>query len=164
MRRVDREMTADFAWEIFDEAPFATLALTDGLEPYLLPVSPARIDQCIYIHCAPSGRKVDLIAANPRACLNVVSRVRPVPQDFSTEYASGTFFGTLFIVADESERLAAIRAISKRYAASNMANFDAAVAASMHRTLILRLDLTSVTSKRKKYGPDGQELKFGKES
>ncbi|HMN15033.1 MAG TPA: pyridoxamine 5'-phosphate oxidase family protein [Bellilinea sp.] len=162
MRRVDREMTADFAWEIFDEAPFATLGLTDGLEPYLLPVSPARIGEHIYIHCAPSGRKVDLITANPRAVLNSVSRVNPVPEDFSTEYASGMFFGALTLVSDETERIDAIRAISERYAASNMANFDAAVAASMHRTLIYRLDVETVTAKRKKYGPDGKELKFGR--
>ena len=53
MRRKDRERDAGFAWEVFDRAPFAVLCLRDGQGGYGVPVSPARMGEAVYFHCAP---------------------------------------------------------------------------------------------------------------
>ncbi|MDE6997422.1 MAG: pyridoxamine 5'-phosphate oxidase family protein, partial [Oscillospiraceae bacterium] len=62
MRRKDRERDAAFAWEVFDKAPFGVLSLRDGEGGYGVPISPARIGETVYFHCARTGKKLDCIA------------------------------------------------------------------------------------------------------
>ena len=47
--------------------------------PYAVPVSFAIAGKSAYIHCAPEGRKIDMILRNPRASLCAVSRAETVP-------------------------------------------------------------------------------------
>ena len=53
MRRKDREVSAEKAWEIVERCSYGVLAMTkpDGT-PYAVPVNFAREGNCLYIHCA----------------------------------------------------------------------------------------------------------------
>ena len=53
MRRKDREVSAEQAWEIVERCSYGVLAMTksDGT-PYAVPVNFAREGNCLYIHCA----------------------------------------------------------------------------------------------------------------
>ena len=61
MRRKDRERDAAFAWEVFDKAPYAVLSMRDGESGYGVPLSPARIGERVYFHCALEGKKLDCL-------------------------------------------------------------------------------------------------------
>lgn len=150
MRRKDREMDADFAREVLERCAFATLAMTlpDG-RPYCVPISPALVGGAVVLHCAKHGLKTDALRANPNVCLSAACDVSPVPEDFTTEYASAVAFGTATEVTDDAEKIAALRAICERYAASNMQAFDSAIERSLRRTAIWRIDIGELTGKRK---------------
>ena len=57
MRRKERQMPEEFAWEVVDKCEYAFLAMTaeDG-SPYGLPVTIARGGRAIYFHSALEGR------------------------------------------------------------------------------------------------------------
>ena len=65
MRRKDRERDAAFAWEVFDKAPYAVLSMRDGEGGCGVPLSPARIGERVYFHCALEGKKLDCLARWP---------------------------------------------------------------------------------------------------
>lgn len=147
MRRKDREMDVVFAWDVFDRADHAVLALA---ESYAIPVSPARLGQTIYIHCAPVGEKLDKLDKDNKVSLVSVGNVAPTVQDFSTEYESAIFKGTLEMVEDEAEKRQALEQICRRYTPYLMAQFDTYLERSFHRTAVLKMTVTEVTAKRKK--------------
>ncbi len=150
MRRKDREMDADFAMGVLARCEFATLAMTlPGGNPYCIPISPALVGGTVVFHCACHGLKADAMRANPSVCLSAACDVSPVPEEFTTEYASAVAFGTAVEVTDDAEKVAALRAICERYAASNMREFDGAIERSLHRTAIWRIDIDGLTGKRK---------------
>lgn len=168
MRKKSREMDASFALEVLSKAPFVTVCFTrSGGAPYGVPLSLAKVDDTFYFHCAPEGEKLDCIAVNPVVHLSAVSRCKPTvgPKDgsFTLEYRSAMAVGRAELVTDDSEKIEALRAICLRFLPGHMEAFDASVARSLSRTAVVRIRLTEPpTGKRKEYGKDGEELKWGR--
>ena len=101
MRRKDREQSEEFGWSVLETCPYAVLSTTDdeGL-PYGIPVSPAVLDGVIYFHSAKHGTKSKLLRKHPDVCLVGVRDVVPLPEAYSTEYASAVVRGTVAEVLD----------------------------------------------------------------
>ena len=95
MRRKDREMPEEFAWEVADRCPWMVLSMTgpEG-QPYCVPLSMAREGRSFYFHCAREGEKTRCLRANPRVCVSCVASAVPVPQEDSVNYESAVFRGT----------------------------------------------------------------------
>ena len=169
MRKKSREMSAAWALEVMDKAPYITVSMTtaDGM-PYAVPLSLARKDeQTFYFHCAPEGKKLDILRSNPHVCLSAVSKCKPTvgPKDgsFTLEFQSAIAFGRAELVSDEEEKREALRAISQRFLPHHMEAFDAAVERSMWRTAVVRITLTAPpVGKRKQYDANGDEMKYGR--
>lgn len=154
MRRTDRQMPEEFAWQVTDQSEWAVLSMVDPLGlPYCVPVSIAREGTAVYFHCAREGFKTECLKANNQVCISCVGATKRFPEEFTTEYESATLRGTAAQVEDETEKLHALRLICLRYAAENMDQFDAAVARNMARTAIWRIDVTSVTGKSRRPKP-----------
>ena len=141
MRRKDREQSEEFGWDVLETCPYAILSTTDdeGL-PYSIPVSPAVLEGAIYVHSAKHGTKSKLLREHPAVCLVGVRDVVPLPEAYSTEYASAVMRGT-------AERIAALHAIVERYAAENLAHFDTALAEELSHTLVWKITTTEITAK-----------------
>lgn len=163
MRRKDREMNKDFAFSVLDKAPFVTLSMVNEDKPYSVPVSIARDNDILYFHCALEGTKIDILNKNNNVTLTAVSKCKPRPIDFTLEYESAVVNGKAFSVIDEKEMIYALKLICEKYALSNMDNFENAINRSLHRTNIIKIEIDDIYGKRKKYGSDGKELKYGKE-
>ena len=148
MRRKDREQSEEFGWNVLETCPYAVLSTTDdkGL-PYGIPVSPAVLDGVIYFHSAKHGTKSKLLRKHPDVCLVGVRDVVPLPEAYSTEYASAVVRGTIAEVTDDAERIAAMHAIVERYAAENLAHFDTALAEELSHTLVWKITTTEITAK-----------------
>lgn len=165
MRRASRQMDAAFALEVLDKAPYITVSFTrpDGT-PYGVPLSMARTDEkTFYFHCALEGDKLDCIAANPTVALSAVTRCTPTvgPKDgsFTLQYKSAMAVGEARIVTERDEKIAALRAICERFLPNHMDAFDDAIARSLDRTAVVRINLTAPpTGKRKQYDKDGNEM------
>lgn len=183
MRRKDREMSAEFGYEVIDRALFATVAMVgdDGL-PYALPLSVVRQGESLYVHSAKGGKKTELwhdgIAVTATfvcdvaiphhitnealdAALAAGEGFAPlVSQVFTTEFASAIVNGTLCEVQDEDEYRAALRALCTKYIPERIAYADAAIDASRSRTAVYRIAIEGISAKRKRYDKDGKEMKW----
>lgn len=185
MRRKDREMNRDWGVQVIDRAPFAVLSITDpNGDPYSIPLSVARDNEQLYFHSARSGTKVDLLELQPLACVTFVTDVQ-VPDLFSeeeleemrtredkagdigskvftTEFASSIVYGKVELVTSDQEKRHALEVICRKYAPDKMALFDMAASSGMKHTNIYRITIEQITAKTKKFGADGNEIKWGR--
>ncbi len=151
MRRKDRERDREFALRVLKDCEYATLSTVnlDG-SPYGIPISPVLVDEVVYFHCALEGQKLDNIAHSNQVCLSCVCHTKLIPEHFTTEFESAVAKGRCTIVTEEEEKLMALRCICEKYAPSNMHAFEHAVARSLMRTGICKIELEEITGKSKK--------------
>jgi len=151
MRRTDREQSPAFALKVLRDCEYATLATVnaDGT-PYCIPISLIVTGNIIYFHCAMEGQKLDNISRNNTVCVSGVRYTKSVPEKYTNAYESAVAVGKCVIVSDETEKIAALRAICEKYAGSSMENFDAAIAKSLHKTCVCRIDIEKITGKANK--------------
>lgn len=150
MRRAKNQTSEVEAWAIFDKSSYATIGLlTPEGDPYCVVVSPARIENRVYFHCALDGKKLDCIRNHAHVCLSTVKQIDIVEAIYTVNYESCIIEGNAYIVTDEQERIAGLRVICERFAPTNMNHFDTAVEKSMAFTCIVAIDVESITGKKK---------------
>lgn len=164
MRRADREMNKDFAYKVVDKCEYAVLSMIDGDKlPYSVPITIVRENDSVYFHCAMMGKKVECLKINPNVSVVCVGDTKVVEGKFTTEYESAILYGLAEFLSNREEKIHALKILCERHTPNNMINFDAAIQRSLSITNIVRINITQVYGKRKKYNKDGIELKFQKE-
>ena len=92
MRRKERELTVDQAWEVVEGTDHAVLATVDDEgNPYGVPITPVAADRKrIYFHATgkPGGRKSDNMKMNRRVSLTYIGKELTVPELYTVDYAS----------------------------------------------------------------------------
>ena len=114
LRRHDLEITDSAEIDrLLSSAKFASVALADGEEPYLVTLScgydAAKGRLCF--HVAPNGRKLDIIAKNPRGCATVVHDLGYKAGECAHPYASVVLFGHLRVLDDPADAREAMRTL-----------------------------------------------------
>lgn len=160
MRRKDREMPRDFAEGILDGCEWAVLSMvTPEGKPYCVPLTIVREGAWVYFHAAMQGKKLDCLRENPAVCMACVGYTHRMPDKFTTEFESAILEGKAQEVADEKEKIHALRLLCQRHTPANMGEFDAAIARSLQATAVWKIHIDVLTGKRKRYGPDGRQMK-----
>ncbi len=149
IRRRDRQLDEQSAQQLLRVAEFGTLCLQDTAGGgYGVPLHYVWDGaDSLYLHCAPEGHKLDCLAAEPRACFVITGRSHILPEAFSTAYESLLLSGEVSPVADETEKLFALRAFLTKYtpqAGERGLHFLRHAAA---RTTVLRFHICSVSGK-----------------
>lgn len=151
VRRQDRLMDEGRAREILKTAEYGVLSLTDGDQPYGIPVNFIWDGKdSIYIHCAPEGRKLRIIEKNPKVSLCAIGHVHLLPRNFTTEYESVVVFGEAHIHLSPEERMDALHLLIDKLSPDYKEIGDKYAHASFHRTEIIRIDITDYSGKNKK--------------
>lgn len=84
MRRAEFEVNDTKRIEaLFAECEYGTLSLMDDLVPYGVPLNFVWYEKGICFHGSQEGRKMELIAKNPRASFSVVKPLSLIPSYFS---------------------------------------------------------------------------------
>lgn len=185
MRRKDREMGREFALKIIDNSEYGVLSVIDADgAPYAFPLSLVRKEDSLYFHSAQGGKKVEIFENNPIVTVVFVGKIK-IPElfttevldsfledekkastltskVFTTEFESAIVNGHISLVDNEQEAIEALRLLSEKYTPSKMKYFDMAVKSGLSRTNIYRIDINSITAKRKKYDSSGEEMKWGR--
>lgn len=184
MRRKDREMDREFGLGVIDKARYGVLTTIgpEGL-PYAFPISIARVGDALYIHCAQEGRKIENLRHNDWVTLVFVGDTRVpdpllpgeyealkasnqlaqlVANKFTTEFESAIVTGRAHFVTDHEEKVAGLRALCEKLTPLHMAYFEDAVTSGLTRTAVIRIEIESLTAKRKKYDVNGVEMKWGR--
>lgn len=143
-------MDEGFALSIVDKCEYAVLSTTDDDgAPYSVPLTIVRKDKSIYFHCAMEGTKTELLKTHPRVCMVCVGDTKRATDKFTTGFESAVLFGTASEVTADDEKIEALRILCQRHTPENMENFDEAIKRSLTRTAIWRVQIESITGKRK---------------
>lgn len=156
LRRQDRAITdpADID-RILTGARFATVALAEGDQPYAVTLSfgydAARRRLCF--HVANAGRKLDIIAKNPRACVSVVRDLGYQAGQCAHRFESVVMTGDMRVLDDPEDIRLSMRALIGQLEAAEPAvevwernALDTAGALKRFRALVFEIE--DVTAKR----------------
>lgn len=154
LRRADRAISdPDVIAGMLATARFVTIALTDGEEPYVVTLSCGydahRSRLCF--HVAPEGRKLDIIARNPRACATAIEDLGYRDGKCEHPFRSLVIDGRMRLIDDPEDAAQAMRTLITQLEGEidatwtrNGLDHDA----PWRRMRILVLDIESVTAKQ----------------
>jgi nitroimidazol reductase NimA-like FMN-containing flavoprotein (pyridoxamine 5'-phosphate oxidase superfamily) len=151
MRRKDREIVdpAEMA-AILAEAPVCRIAMTDGDEPYVVPLCFGFMDNTIWFHSAPEGKKIELLAKNPHCCVEFDTSDGPVqaekPCSWEFRYRSVICTGDAEPVDDRDEKRKGLNCIMRHYGAGESSFTDK----ELDRVCVMKIVIQEMTGK--KYG------------
>lgn len=155
MRRHDREITDLEALNvILNDGDVCHLALVDEGLPYIVALNYGFAWEgdlpVLYFHCAAKGRKLDIVARNPVACVSVDTGHELIRGETGCEwgmkYRSVVGEGRVTLVSDRDERIRALDLIMAHYSGKSGFTYDESV---FSVTVILKMALTAISGKQK---------------
>ena len=149
VRRQDRLLDEVRAVEILRGGEYGFLSMVADEGGYGVPVNYAVSGDTIYMHCAPEGRKIRAMEANPRVSFCVVGHKRIVPEEFTTEFESIIASGVARVVESDEERRQALRLIVEKYSPEHLEQGLQAIERSAHRTAVVAIEVENLTGKTK---------------
>ena len=148
MRRSEREITdPGFMRAVLEDAGELYVSLNTGAAPYVFCVNHFLHEGEIYFHCAPEGRKIDLLRSDPRAGFFAAADIRV--EGTTTRYRSVYGTGTLEPVSDSALKAAALRSLAKKFRAPCKFPVSEAKFAA---TMLIRVRVDSMTCKYSRPG------------
>ena len=150
MRRSDREISSrDRIDEIIRGCEVCDLGMADGDQPYVVPVSFGYDGRSVYFHSARDGRKLDVIAANPRVCVQFERRVVLMSSEseaceWSFAFESAIGFGVVEELRDPETKTFGLNQIMQHYSGRQW-DFDPSTLA---RTRVWRVVIATLTGKQ----------------
>jgi uncharacterized protein len=151
MRKANREIRdkAEIL-AVMTEALVCRIGLSDGGAPYVVPMNFGLGENCLYLHCATEGRKLDILRKNDRVCfeMDLLREIRPGKEScgWGAFYESVIGFGRAVIVEASAEKKAALDRIMEHCGAESPFSYPDETLA---RTAVIRIDIESVTGKRR---------------
>lgn len=127
VRRQDREIVDPERIEgIFRAGRFATFALADEAEPYVVTLSYGYdgSGSRLYFHVAHEGMKLDLIRRSPRACGTIVIASDYLQGECAHPYESVVVRGRMRIVSSSEEKSHALRTLVEHLEADPQAYWE----------------------------------------
>lgn len=151
MRKSEREIKDQAAvWAVMTEARVCRIGLSDNGMPYVVPMNFGLGENCLYLHCAKEGRKLDILRKNDRVCfeMDLLREIRPgkEPCGWDMCYDSAIGFGRAVIVDDPEEKRTALDRIMNHYGAQGPHVYPSE---TLGKTAVIRIDIESLTGKRK---------------
>ena len=159
MRRKDKEILDRSRLEsVLARAQVCRLGMVaegpGGPAPYVVPVFSALRGGRLYVHCAEEGKKLELLAANPRVCVEVdeCRGIRPAdkPCAFTSIFRSVLGFGTARRVEDEEAKREALDLLMAKYAGRRTGPGFEFSDATLENTVVLEIALSRITGKQSK--------------
>lgn len=153
MRRSDKEIDDRGAInDVVRGCRVCHLGLAANDEPYVVPISFGYDGAAVYFHTAKRGKKIDMITANPRACVEFEHKIELVTHDddacawtFSFESAIG--FGTIVEMISTEDRIHGLNQIMRHYSGRDW-EYAGPV---LQSTRVWRLDLETLTGKKSEH-------------
>jgi hypothetical protein len=154
MRRSDREITdKNKIRGIIRAGKYAAVALCSRDEPYVVALSYGFDEgaDAFYFHGAAQGRKIDLIRANPQACLTIIEDLGYQQGECTHAYRSVVVRGKMVLVDDPRERVHGITVMIRQLEAHPEKQLLKITEADAvwHRTQIFKLAVESMTAKER---------------
>lgn len=119
MRRKDKEIKdPEITQDILKVNTVCRIALSDRDEPYIVPMNYGYDGEYIYLHCAPEGRKMEIIKRNNRICFEITDNIEQKSSEkacsFTTMYRSIIGFGSIEEISGQTEKVAGLEFIMQQ--------------------------------------------------
>ena len=153
MRRFDKEIIdLDTIHGIVRGCEVCRLGLAVDGEPYVVPISFGFDGEAVYFHTANHGKKIDMMAANPRACVQFERNVELVTDDddacaWTFSYESVIGFGSVTELVRDEDKIHGLNRIMQHYSGRNWSFPEQ----PMSSTRVWRVDLDILTGKRSEH-------------
>lgn len=153
MRRKDRQINdSQLIEEILETALICRIGMIAGNRPYIVPMNFAYHDQCLYLHSAREGRKIEILKKNQQICFEIEQQTELVKSDdpckWSMRYLSVIGFGRAFLIDDLLAKKASLDIIMQKY--SSRQSFDYPDNA-LNKVLIIKIEIDEMTGKKAGY-------------
>jgi hypothetical protein len=150
VRRKDREITDRALIErIMEKASVCRIAVSENDRPYIIPMNFGYQDNCLYLHSAGEGKKIDIIKKNRNICFEMEAECEFVkaekPCDWSMKYYSVVGFGKAFLADGYEQKRKGLDAIVKKYTGKPYSEYPEAV---LEKLAVIRVEIDSITGKK----------------
>ena len=129
MRKANQEITDKKTLEeILSRETICHISMNDTEAPYLLAFNYGYQDNCLYIHSAAEGKKIDLLRSHPYVSFAVEQQAGLLRGDkacqWSTVYRSVAGKGRVTFITDQEEKRKALGVIMKQHGAAQLTEFE----------------------------------------
>ncbi|NQU84881.1 MAG: GNAT family N-acetyltransferase [Mariniphaga sp.] len=150
MRKTNQEITDNaILEEILSDSEICRIAMNDGGVPYILPFNYGYKYNCIYIHSALEGKKIDLLKNNKKVCFEIEQKAELIKHKttcgWATKYRSVVGYGEVEIVNDFSEKEKGLNIIMAHNGGLEKNSFEKK---NVDRVLVLKLKIDKLKGKQ----------------
>jgi nitroimidazol reductase NimA-like FMN-containing flavoprotein (pyridoxamine 5'-phosphate oxidase superfamily) len=153
MRKKEREIKNMVEIEsIIQDADVCRIALTDGNTPYIVPMNfgyTGGNERRIFFHCAPEGRKLEMIRKNNYTCfeMDVAHKVIKGRKacDFTMKYRSVIGYGYISEIDGLQEKMKGLDCIMSHYSNDKIFTYNQE---TLEKTTVLCLEISQITGKK----------------
>ena len=129
MRRIDKEISdIDIIEQIFGEADYCVIALSDNNNPYMVPMNFGFKDNKLYLHSSLEGRKIEILKANNKVSFGVQIKTELVKNenacDWGMHYMSVIGEGCAYFIEEHSKKVEALNIIMSKYSDNGSNTFE----------------------------------------
>ena len=152
MRKNEKEIIQESEIEaIILNANICRLGLSDGEQPYIVPLCFGYKNKCLYFHGAQEGKKLDIIRRNNRVCFEIDVDAAIIKANdackWGMKYQSVIGFGEAFILNGFDEKHNAIGIIMERYSDQIFQFSENAI----QKTAVIKVEIENLTGKKSGY-------------
>lgn len=155
VRRQDRLLDRGRAEALLRVGEYGVLSMAEagedgGVMAYGIPVNFVWDGgECIYLHCAPDGRKLRCISRYARVSFCIVGHTHVLSSKFTTEYESVVLDCRARVGLPVEERRRALSLLLDKYSPADKTVGLRYAEKSFHRTEVVRLDILAASGKSK---------------
>lgn len=137
--------------EILDQALICHVGFSTGGQTFVLPTIHVRMGDNVYLHGSPASRLLQILAAGTDVCLTVTLLDGLVlarsAMHHSMNYRSVVLFGTARVVDDESEKLAALHALTEHIIPGRWADIRVPSDLELRQTMVVAIPIREASAK-----------------
>ena len=137
--------------EIIRQAQVCHVGMVDGDTPYVLPFNFAYEERTVYLHCAPVGKKLDVLAKNNNVCITfdidhkISYRHEHVACSWGMKFKSVVLHGKAEFVNDYDEKIRIMNLVMKKYAGHDQFKYNAP---AVNNVRVLKIAVETITGKQ----------------
>ena len=150
MPRPQRLVSRETALDILKQASYGVLStVSPEGQPYGIPVNYCfdESENCIFFHCATTGKKLDYITQNNRVSFTVVASEQVIPDRFTTHYESVVLSGRATLVSDRSEIIQRLLQLCDRFS-PGISRRDEVIEKSLPAVAVCKVSIEEISGKR----------------
>jgi nitroimidazol reductase NimA-like FMN-containing flavoprotein (pyridoxamine 5'-phosphate oxidase superfamily) len=152
MRKIEKEIfDRSIIEKIIKESEICRIGFCDNNQAYIVPVNYAYDNNCLYIHSAPEGRKIDFIKKNPYVCFEIEYKpeikAHEIPCKWTTKYRSVIGYGSITIINEGAGKKEGLDYIMSKYLKKIDFNYEYKKE-TLKKLVILKIEIEKIAAKQ----------------